>query len=506
MKKGFILWKGTVLLLIMLTLVLSGCGGNINENSPSPNAESDASEKSSLESREITLYYPGSPQTDVSLVEQEMNIILKEKINATIKIHAVDWANWTQKINLMSSSNEPYDLVFTASWDNLSGNVAKGAFVDLLPLMEQYGQDIKGSMNPLFIKGNMMDGKLFALPTQKEFASRQGMFLNKELVDKHQIDLSSIKSLGDLEPILQKLKDNEPDVVPFWANRNWVSVLPYENLGSTKVPGALVKNGELKVVNQFEQADMKAFFELMYSWKQKGFFQKDPATNTDSTNYLKEGTVFATWSQLKPGADGEKNVGLDHKVVQVALEETPYTTTNDLNNSMLAISRTSKDPERAMMVMNLLHSDVKLLNLLVNGVEGKHYAKVAGKENIIKLPDGAKAGETGYSPGNNWMMGNQFLNYLWDHEDPTKWQKFDEFNKSATPTKALGFNFDSSKTKTEEAAVSSVYDSFLDGLATGVLDPAKSLPEFNEKMQKAGLNKIIAEKQKQLDEFLKNKQ
>ncbi|MFC4776941.1 ABC transporter substrate-binding protein [Paenibacillus sp. GCM10023252] len=487
--------------ILMVGSILSGCttANDINESVLDRAASATVKE---WEPREISLYYPGAPQRDVSLVEEEMNKTLKERINATIKINAVDWAVWTQKINLMSSSNEPYDLVFTASWDNLSGNVAKGAFVDLLPLMNQYGQDIMSGMNPLFITGNTIDGKLFALPTQKEFASQQGMYLNKELVDKHQIDITSINTLADLEPILQKIKDNEPDVVPFWANRNWVNSLPYEKLGNDEVPGALVKNGDSKVVNPFEQANMKDFFKLMFSWNQKGFFQKDPATNTDAANHLKEGTVFATWTSLKPGADGEKNVGLAHKVVQVVLEKTPYTTTNDLNISMLAISRTSQDPERAMMLLNLLHSDAKLLNLLVNGVEGKHYVKVKDKSNIIKLPAGAKAGETGYAPANGWMMGNQFLNYLWEHEDENKWKIIKEFNQAAVPTKALGFVYDSTNTRNEEAAIARIYDEYMDGLSTGVYEPNQKLKEFNHKLRKAGLSKVIAEMQKQLDDFL----
>ncbi|OCT15134.1 hypothetical protein A8709_13575 [Paenibacillus pectinilyticus] len=509
MKKGITLVKSAFLMPLALSLVLAGCSSNKSTDtgsSASPkNTDAVSTQAPKLKPAEVSIYYPGSPQKDVALVEGEMNKILKEKINATVKINAVDWSNWTQKINLMSASNEPFDLVFTASWDNFSGNIAKGAFVDMLPLMDKYGQDIKKSINPLFISGNTLNGKLYALPTQKEFASQQGMFLLKDLVDKYNIDIKSINKLSDLEPILQTIKDKEPDVIPMWGTSNWKQVLPYESIGNAKVPGALVKGGDLKVVNQYEQADIKQYYELMYSWNKKGFFQKDAATNTDGTPSAKAGKVFAQWSQLKPGADGEYNTTHDRKVVQVELEKTPFTTTGDLNNSMLAISRTSNDPERAMMVLNLLHSDAKLLNLLVNGVEGKQYVKVAGKDNVIKLPDGVKAGDTGYTPGANWMFGNQFLNYLWDNEDPQKWQKYDTFNKAATATKALGFTFDSSNTKNEEAAIVSIYDSYREGLGAGVLDPAKALPEMNDKLKKAGVDKVIAEMQKQLDEFMKNK-
>jgi putative aldouronate transport system substrate-binding protein len=37
------------------------------------------------------------------------------------------------------------------------------------------------------------------------------------------------------------------------------------------------------------------------------------------------------------------------------------------------------------------------------------------------------------------------------------------------------------------------------------MDPAENLPKFIEELEAAGINEIIAEKQKQLDEFLAGK-
>ena len=40
----------------------------------------------------------------------------------------------------------------------------------------------------------------------------------------------------------------------------------------------------------------------------------------------------------------------------------------------------------------------------------------------------------------------------------------------------------------------------------GTIDPAKKLPEFIEKLKAAGIEKVIAEKQKQLDAWAAAKQ
>ena len=90
------------------------------------------------------MYYPGTPQKDVALVEAEINKN-GAKIGATLKINAIDWGQWDNKLNLMISSGEKSDIIFTAAWQNYTVNVAKGAFLPLNDLLDQYGQDIKKS-------------------------------------------------------------------------------------------------------------------------------------------------------------------------------------------------------------------------------------------------------------------------------------------------------------------------------------------------------------------------
>jgi putative aldouronate transport system substrate-binding protein len=455
-----------------------------------------------LDPVELSIYYPGTEQKEVAVVEEEMNKLLKDKINATVKIKAVDWANWGQKINLMVASGEPFDLMFTAGWDNFSGNVAKGAFLDLTPMIDQYAAETKNQMNPLLLSGTMVNGKNYAIPVEKEMASEFGVVLNKDLVDKYKFDLTTLKTLADLEPMLQTIKEKEATVTPMWGGKNNISLLPFEHIGNGSVPGSIRKDGSTKVEDEFESPEMLDTLKLLKSWNQKGFFQKDPATLKDSVPAAKAGTVFAQWQQLTPGKDAVLSQQWGHPMVQVVLTQ-PYTSSGDLNGAMTAVSRTSKNPERAMMLINLLHTDAKLINTLVFGVEGKHYATKS--DNVIKVPDGVTVGQTGYTPGINWAFGNQFLNYLWDNEDPQKWEQYKAFNASAAPSAILGFSYDAEPVKNEESAIANIYTTYVDGLSTGILDPVKDLPKFIDQMKKAGLDKIIVEKQKQLDAFMKTK-
>jgi putative aldouronate transport system substrate-binding protein len=179
----------------------------------------------------------------------------------------------------------------------------------------------------------------------------------------------------------------------------------------------------------------------------------------------------------------------------------PYMTTGDTTSAMFAISNTSKDPERAMMFLNLLHTDKYLINLLNWGIEGKHYVKVS--DNVIDYPEGVDAANTGYNLNQSWMFGNQLNTYLWTTEDQDLWVKYNEFNTNAEKSLALGFVFNPENVKNEITAISNVGQQFTAAINTGSLDPEKTIPEYLKKLKAAGVDKVIAEKQRQLDEWAK---
>ncbi len=166
---------------------------------------------------------------------------------------------------------------------------------------------------------------------------------------------------------------------------------------------------------------------------------------------------------------------------------------------MMSIARNSQNPEKAMEFMNLLYTDADVMNLIANGIEGKHY--VVNDEGTISLPEGVT--ESNYVFG-QWQIGNNFLTHPWEGNDPNYWEQMMEHNNNAIVSPAFGFTFNPDPVKTEIAAATNVLNQFRVGLESGTLDPAKSFPEFNEKLKSAGLDKILAEKQRQYDEWVAN--
>jgi putative aldouronate transport system substrate-binding protein len=513
--------------VLIMSLVLAACGSgsknNTSDASNSPEASTSASTASAsapessaaadpakdLEPYKLVMIFPsGVVPKDLPAVQDEINKYLTEKINATLEIRPIDWGAWVDKTNLMFASNEQFDLMFTASWWHLGEEVAKGQIIPLDDLVNQYGKDWQAVIDPKVIEGGKIDGKVYGMIANKEFAATKGVVMRKDLVDKYQFDLSTVKELKDLEPLYAKIKAGEPGITPLQvkSDRSPASALLgyglFDLLGDG--PGVLDRSSkELKVINMYETQTYMDNVKLMRDWYQKGYINKDGATKTDSEFLsVKAGKAFSYGESMKPGFEMQETRNTGMPMVTVELDK-PYMTTGDVTSAMFAVPTTSKDPARAVMFLNMLHTDKYLLNLLDWGIEGKHYVKVS--DNIIDYPAGVTAADVGYNLNLPWMMGNQLNSYIWKTDDPAIWDKYQAFNTGAEPSLALGFLFNPEKVKNELAATNNVIKQYQGALYAGAVDPDKVVPEFINKLKDAGADKIIAEKQAQLDAWASTK-
>lgn len=85
------------------------------------------------------------------------------------------------------------------------------------------------------------------------------------------------------------------------------------------------------------------------------------------------------------------------------------------------------------------------------------------------------------------------------------WEATRKLNNESPPSVALGFNFNPDLVKTELANVAAVVKELQDPLTAGMVDPETVLPEYLKRLDEAGLQTIIAEAQKQLNEWAKTK-
>ena len=86
--------------------------------------------------------------------------------------------------------------------------------------------------------------------------------------------------------------------------------------------------------------------------------------------------------------------------------------------------------------------------------------------------------------------------------DIHQWEKTLAGYADATVSVAMGFTPDLSSVEAECDEIKKVIMEYRAELYTGISDPDKVIPEMLSRMEEAGLRKVIAEIQSQLDAFL----
>jgi len=503
-------------LVVGLSAILPGCGsggGKEGAASTAPTAAPSSSTAASaapttatLDPYEVSLIYQGKPQKDDALVQEELNKYLKEKINTTVVLQPIAPSDYKKKTELMMNTGEKMDLVFTASWLDFFANVTKGAFLELDGLLDQYGAGAKENLNPLYLEAPRYKGKLYAIPTNKEITQGKAFTYRQDIVDKYNIPIDKINKVADLEPYFAAIKKSEPDMINLYVAGGPVSFMMYETNSNYRpigpVPGKLpmffidykTQDMVVKSVLDPEIVDInKTDAELFRKYYEAGYINADAATTTTNVaDVRKQGKLWMQPTVWKPGADIELKLTDNFDWVSHVVEE-PIVTTDLATGSMLSISRTSKNPERAMMVLNYMHTDPYVINLLVNGIEGKHYNKV-GDNRIEPIADSGY-GETALF----WVLGNQFLNYLKPGQPDDLYESWKQFNNDATRFPLLGFVFDDTNVKNEIAQLTSVVNEYKVISTGAAANPSALLDERNAKLQAAGVEKVKTELQAQID-------
>jgi putative aldouronate transport system substrate-binding protein len=505
-------WIGLLLAAILIALPACGSGKSSSESGSSGSAASSKGTASTggeetEASYELNIAFPifGAVPVNMPEVEKAISDLATEKINVTVKLTPISIGAWAQQSNLMLTSGEKLDLLYV-NGRTFTGMVSKGQLLDLDSLLNEHGQGIKEAFDPQFLKATRIDGKTYAVPSKREMAVDYGLSILKRYVDKYGIDPNSVKTLEDLDGILKTIKDGEPSLpavlvpqstgISFLESYKW-----FDPLGDTI--GVLPDfEGGLTVINLFESAEYTAFVKKMREWYQAGYIMKDSATSKDNGNELiKAGKGVARLSSLKPGY--ERQASIEYGEAATVISLTPaYATTSTVAGVNWGIPHSAKRPDKSMQFLNLMYTDKDIVNLLDWGIEGKDYVKKS--DTIIDYPEGIDATNVAYNLNLGWMFGNQMLSYVFEGEDPDIWNKMEAYNESSVKSPALGFSFDATSVKTEYAAVTNVINQYKLPIETGSVDPDKVLPEFIAKLKSSGIDKIIAEKQKQLDEWKKS--
>jgi len=441
----------------------------------------------------IVWYTIGGPQKDTAMVFEELSKYTLAKINATVTLKQIDWGDYSDKMRVIIASGEPYDICFTCSWANdYIQNATKGAFLPLDSLLKTSGPGILTALNPSFLKGIKVKGQIYAIPTNKELGWAGVWRFNKKYLDQYKLDITKVKSLESLEPLLKVMKAKEPGFPPLSGDKSFKVPVPELNyVIDDGVPFAVYfDTKDYKVVNPFQTPEMLKMLKTMSRYYQAGYIRKDVAT-LDSGNDMQTGKWFVDKADSQPYADLLWTRSLGYEVVSTPIY-TPYVDNSSTQGSMMAISVTSKNPKKVMEFLNLLNTDPQTRTIVGFGVEGVHYTRVS--PTVIKFTDRHSSYDMP-----NFSLGNLFVLPTFPDEPADKWEGFKKFNAATKEGPLLGLQIDIGPVKNELAAIRNVAQEFNAALYTGSVDPDVFVPKYLAKLKASGWDKVAAEFQKQIN-------
>lgn len=495
-------WIALAMAGVMALGTLAGCGSN-GDSADAARSEDDAAstkDGGSEEAVTVTWCVFGDKKEDLDMVMEDLNKKLVEKINVKLNLEVIPQGEYNDKMRLKSTEGEDYDLVFTSNWLNsFSDNMSREAFLPIGDLLDEYGQDIKAAMPEWLLDVATVDGEVYAVPNQQIIARQLGVAIQKEYADKYGFDKTSLSDISELEPFLDQIVQNEPNMFPIDERVSPVFEKKYEDVvsasggnGSTGVVVAVDKeDAEAKLLNGNEAVEEQ--LRKDNEWYQKGYIRKDIATVMDNTADVKANRYVCTLSSYKPGWDAEMTQRQGVEYIAVPIEGT-YIKAQSGSETMTAINVNSKHPEEAMKLLNAVYTDPEIYNELVFGIEGEHYTKT--DDNSIEPIEDSGYDFSAYA----WMLGNQFNAFYLPGQEDGLWEATDTLNREAEVSPLRGFVFDPSNVQSELAQMSSVAKEYNNGQYT-TDDIDAYIEERNEKMEQAGLQTVMDEVQRQIDEW-----
>ncbi len=502
--------------------VLAACAKPTEEMTDEPMATDAPAATPVPETVTLDYFWVANQDTDQRpAVEAAINEYIEPLINANVVFHLIGWGDWATKSVTGLQAGEKMDIFFTADWYYYMQLASEGLFRPLNDndgeygnLLEEYGQGILASLNPAFITGTQIDGINYAVPTNKELTVPEGFLYNIAVAEEIGMtpeDAANIKNYDDMEPWLAKAKTARPDEYPYiTSGRDGFSPWPqdfvsgYGNLVSMKIAPDAGGVWDETVYSVAETDWAKAHFAKMREYYDKGYIHPDAGLDTyDPGQAFNAGNFFIYPMPLKGNNIKAQEMinasGNDDLEVGEIYGQRKVNITAHAGGSMLAIPTLSDYPMQAMKFINLMHTDSKLVNMMLFGVEGTNWEfESDGRVNLVD--------STWYgSISGAWTVGNIMKQAVTNKEDPDKNRLLVEYSFDSLDHPALGFRFRTESVAAELTALDAVTGGTSRALYTGYVDPEEVLPTYISDLKAAGLDTLLTEVRAQYDAWKETK-
>lgn len=524
LKRGLSLF---VSLTMLMGLAACGSEESVQQESNTVNMETSqnettVTEESKPEEREyveLVVYNYLTKQPGVDETLEVVNEYLKEKLNCTLDMHFYKSAEYSSTVSTMVSSGTYMDMVLTgASRVSFPTYAAMNAFAPLEDYVDEYLVNTKSVVPESAWEAYTINGHLYAVPLPRDFAQNFNYKLNQTLADDLGVTFpEKYDTVWDLIDFFYEAKAARDAKYPDKANQP-ITKWHTAKLNPFYYYEQIISNNHMVVANipglsGFEgMGDGETVFCPYFTEEYREYAKltnqlvKDGIVDFDFKNYDKDKVIEKAGELLGFFGQGDIYYAEDtmapyymttmHKSVNATLA------TSGLQAGGYAISAQSEHVERCLEVIDLFNSDPYLATIMRFGPEGIGWTD-ENNDNIIEVTDiNSDAANRYHYYWYQWNLGGLSVSKVAPGYPENFAELLTELNNTATPTSNVGFNMDQNPVANEIAACASVIAEYDGILSSGQNDKVDQLvDEFVAKLKANGMEKIVEEAQRQVNEW-----
>lgn len=489
----------------MLSGALTGCGSS-NSSDGTDGSASQTTQTGELDTSkevELVMYVVSNRPAGQDAVDANFNELIKEKLNCTLKINWISWAEYANKYPLLFSSGEQFDMAYTASWLNFSSLAKKGAFMNLDELWPTYAADNFALQSDTAKRQAMVDGSYYCVPSLLSTYSAYGPTYRTDILEGTDWD-GKMENFEDMEEYLDLVVASGSGMEPldiYSAGSELDDMWMYYD-GQYAIKGSTndflfidptQDNPQLYTYYEYEKTP--EFLDMMSRWNEKGFFGKSALADTDS-----EKTRNGKAAMRVHNIDTFQGYAIEHPEYQLAFSNLVKDVSNlSFTQDAMVVSNTSQNPQRAMALWNLITTDQEVYDAFYYGILGESYElNEEGQFTMLNLDM--------YASSAMWAARSTQLNRDQAgtpeivNQYKEEWDSY--IQEGVGSQKYRSFVIDTSAIETEYAACQNVHQQYWWPLELGYTDKEAGLAEYQEKMEAAGIEKVRTAIQEQLDAYI----
>lgn len=433
---------------------------------------------------------------DHSKMEQQLDQYVYEQLGFHVNMEYLEYQSYGQEMSSYLLQDQFPDVYLVIDNSDYQMLWHKGYLLPLNDLLREYGTDLtKVCSEQALLSHTEEDGQCYGIPCIHGRGWTVGFEYRVSIAEEYNLDMEHVRTLEDLTEIFASLKEQNPEITPL----GWTTYCTWDALSDSL--GVLMDMGHSdKIVNLYETAEYENLCLLLGDWREKGYLLDTDYVQQDFSSYVKLSDVFGKLADYNPAMQWTDGIEGGEEFCCIPLSGNTIMSDAYQRNCWV-ISSETKYPQYAIEFLNLLYTDEVLPNLLAYGTEQYDYEFTDETCEEIHLYAADDVSLEKPIKIRNYLVGNQYLCYRIEGFPEDIWEQSIAYDLNAFVSEGYGFQFDNTPVSAQIHACKQIVELYEPLLMYGSPEAKEILPLFQKDLKDAGIDDIIAEKQKQFDEW-----